>query len=52
VNSLVDAIVGLPPWLVLVLVFALPAVEASAFVGLVVPGEVWSAGRFSDRVPV
>lgn len=35
-----DAIVGLPPWLVLALVFALPAVEASAFVGLLVPGEL------------
>ncbi|WP_246085699.1 DedA family protein [Pseudonocardia hydrocarbonoxydans] len=39
VNVLVDAIVGMPPWLVVVLVFALPALEASAFVGLVVPGE-------------
>lgn len=39
-SSLVDAIVGLPPWLVLGLVFAIPALEASAFVGLVVPGEV------------
>lgn len=38
-GALVDAIVALPPWLVLVLVFALPALEASAFVGLVVPGE-------------
>ena len=37
---LVDAITGLPPWLVLALVFALPALEASVFVGLVVPGEV------------
>jgi undecaprenyl-diphosphatase len=39
VGALVDAIVSLPPWLVLLLVFALPALEASAFVGLVVPGE-------------
>lgn len=39
-GSLVDAIVGLPPWLVLALVFALPALEASVFVGLVVPGEI------------
>jgi undecaprenyl-diphosphatase len=40
VTSLVDAVLAAPPWLVLVLVFALPAVEASAFVGLVVPGEI------------
>jgi undecaprenyl-diphosphatase len=39
VGALVDAIVSLPPWLVLLLVFALPALEASAFVGIVVPGE-------------
>ncbi len=39
VSALVDAVVALPPWLVLSLVFLLPALEASAFVGLVVPGE-------------
>jgi membrane-associated protein len=39
VGALVDAIVSLPAWLVLLLVFALPALEASAFVGIVVPGE-------------
>lgn len=39
-SALVDAIVALPPWLVLALVFALPALEASVFVGLVVPGEI------------
>ncbi|MFY0405523.1 DedA family protein [Solicola sp. PLA-1-18] len=39
-SAVVDVLVGLPPWVVLLLVFALPAVEASAFVGLVVPGEV------------
>jgi undecaprenyl-diphosphatase len=39
-TALVDAVIGLPPWVVLLLVFALPALEASAFVGLVVPGEV------------
>ncbi len=39
-NAAIDTIVGLPPWLVLTLVFALPALEASAFVGVVVPGEI------------
>lgn len=40
VTALMDAVVGLPPWVVLVLVFLLPALEASVFVGLVVPGEI------------
>ena len=35
-----DRILMLPPWLVLALVFLLPALEASAFVGFVFPGEV------------
>jgi membrane protein DedA with SNARE-associated domain/membrane-associated phospholipid phosphatase len=35
-----DKILALPGWLVLVLVFLLPALEASAFVGFVFPGEV------------
>jgi membrane-associated protein len=39
-DAVVGALTGLPPWLVLGLVFLLPALEASAFVGLVVPGEV------------
>jgi membrane protein DedA with SNARE-associated domain len=33
-------ILDLPPWLALVLVFALPALESSAFVGFVFPGEI------------
>lgn len=37
---MLDAIVGLPPWFVLALVFLLPALEASAFLGLLVPGEI------------
>lgn len=40
VDSLVNALLALPPWLVLALVFLLPALEASAFVGLLVPGEI------------
>jgi membrane protein DedA with SNARE-associated domain/membrane-associated phospholipid phosphatase len=35
-----DRILTLPAWLVLALVFLLPALEASAFVGFVFPGEV------------
>ncbi len=33
-------ILDLPPWLALVLVFSLPALESSAFVGFVFPGEI------------
>ncbi|MDQ1635574.1 MAG: hypothetical protein QOJ32_2383 [Frankiaceae bacterium] len=39
-SSLADKILLLPPALALLLVFALPALEASAFVGFVVPGEI------------
>lgn len=39
-NTIVDALIGLPPWLVLTLVFALPALEASTFAGLIFPGEI------------
>lgn len=35
-----DRILTLPPPLALLLVFALPALEASAFIGFVVPGEI------------
>lgn len=38
-GAIIDALAALPPWLVLTLVFALPAVEAALFVGLFVPGE-------------
>lgn len=38
-STVLNALVTLPPWLVLVLVFLLPAAEASLFLGLVVPGE-------------
>jgi membrane-associated protein len=37
---LADRILQLPPAVALLLVFALPALEASAFVGFVVPGEI------------
>jgi membrane-associated protein len=39
VSGLLDALVGLPPWLVLLLVFALPAAEAGLLVGVFIPGE-------------
>jgi membrane-associated protein len=39
VSQLVDLLLALPPALVLLAVLVLPAVEASALVGLVVPGE-------------
>ena len=40
VTSVTDRILSLPGWLVLLLVFAFPALEASAFVGFVFPGEI------------
>ncbi len=38
--SITDRILVLPGWLVLSLVFAFPALEASAFLGFVFPGEI------------
>src|SRR5256884_6818976 len=38
--GITDRILMLPGWLVLALVFAFPALEASAFVGFVFPGEI------------
>lgn len=40
VDRVLDLLVALPPALVLALVFLLPALEASTFLGLVVPGEI------------
>ncbi|HEX2903591.1 MAG TPA: DedA family protein [Jatrophihabitans sp.] len=39
-GHLLDGILRLPPALALVLVFLLPALEASAFVGVILPGEI------------
>jgi membrane-associated protein len=39
-SSVLEGILKLPPYLALFLVFLLPAVEASIFVGVVVPGEI------------
>ena len=38
-SGITDRILGLPAWLILGLVFLFPALEASAFVGFVFPGE-------------
>ena len=38
-NAIASHMLALPPWVALLVVFALPALESSAFVGLVVPGE-------------
>jgi undecaprenyl-diphosphatase len=40
VPNLADAILGLHGWVVLLVVFALPALESSAFVGFIFPGEI------------
>jgi undecaprenyl-diphosphatase len=40
IGSLADHLLALPAWVALVVVFALPALESSAFVGFVFPGEV------------
>jgi undecaprenyl-diphosphatase len=40
VTHLAERILTVPPALALLLVFALPALEASAFVGFVIPGEI------------
>jgi membrane-associated protein len=39
-GRLLEGILNLPPGLALALVFLLPALEASAFVGVVLPGEI------------
>jgi membrane-associated protein len=39
-GHVLDGILRLPPWIALVLVFLLPALEASAFVGVILPGEI------------
>jgi undecaprenyl-diphosphatase len=39
ISSVAHAILSMPPWLVLLVAFAMPALESSAFVGFVFPGE-------------
>ena len=38
--GITERVLSLPGWLVLAIVFAVPALEASAFVGFVFPGEI------------
>jgi len=38
-STLVGHLLAMPAWLALLLIFALPALEASAFIGFVFPGE-------------
>jgi len=40
VSWLIEQVLGFPPWLALVLIFLLPAAEASVFAGFIFPGEV------------
>ena len=39
-TAVVDALIGLPPWLILLLVFALPAAESGLLIGVFIPGEI------------
>lgn len=39
-DGLVERILRLPPWLALLIVFAMPALEASVFLGFIFPGEI------------
>jgi membrane protein DedA with SNARE-associated domain/membrane-associated phospholipid phosphatase len=39
-SSIASYILGLSPWAALLVVFALPALESSAFVGFIFPGEI------------
>ncbi|GAA2050874.1 DedA family protein [Williamsia deligens] len=40
IDALVQWLLGLPPWVALVMAFLFPALEASIFVGVVIPGEI------------
>ncbi len=40
IDKLLEKILHLPGWLILLLVFLLPALEAAAFIGVVFPGEI------------
>lgn len=40
INAVFDWLLELPPWLVLTMAFLFPALEASVFVGVVIPGEI------------
>ena len=40
VYGVVEHVLNLPPWLALVIVFSMPALESSIFLGFVFPGEI------------
>ncbi|GAA2052320.1 DedA family protein [Williamsia deligens] len=40
ISAIVEWLLDLPPWLVLLMAFLFPALEASVFVGVVIPGEI------------
>ena len=40
IDNLLEKILHLPSWLILLLVFLLPGLEAAAFIGVVFPGEI------------
>jgi undecaprenyl-diphosphatase len=40
IGDIASGILRLPPWLALLVVFAMPALESSAFLGFLFPGEV------------
>src|SRR2546423_6361038 len=40
IDTIAQHILGLPGWVALVIVFAVPLLESSAFVGFVFPGEI------------
>ncbi len=39
-SNLIDNVLAMPEWVALLIVFALPALEASVFIGFVFPGEI------------
>src|SRR3954469_11205171 len=40
IDRILEHILNLPPWLIVFFVFLLPGLEASIFIGVVVPGEI------------
>ena len=56
ISSVANAILSMPAWLVLLVAFSMPALESSAFVGFVFPGEaalvVAGVVAGQGRVPV
>ncbi|MBT0566813.1 DedA family protein [Williamsia sp. CHRR-6] len=40
IEAIVDWLLDLPPWLALTMAFLFPALEASVFIGVVIPGEI------------